>query len=38
MTRMSPSTGMKLVSPDPARDDVQVHVVGDAGAGRPAPG
>ncbi len=35
-TRTSASTGMKLVSPRPARDDVDVQVLGDPGARRGA--
>ena len=35
-TFTSASTGMKFVSPDPARHDVQVDVVDDAGARDPA--
>ena len=36
MTRVSASTGMKFVSPRPARDDVVVQVVRDPGAGHLA--
>ena len=36
ITRTSARTGMKFVSPVPARDDVRVQVLGDPGAGRLA--